>query len=238
MPARAVRIVENAHALFRDARGAAGEFVRGYIQYQKAVKLLSTYIGEEEKGSGFWKYMIVPERIPGSNMPQYGQVHPSYRLDKTNTGRCLPASEIVITNFGPKSMGEIGRLWAERGRQANLFVVTHDERLRPITDFVDNGVRQTWTIQTENGAQVTATANHPIWTERGWINIEDLREGDTVYTGDYELHLPLSETWRPYRDTGYEVSSLGRVRRIGSERCVLPMAKGRWATSRSALAVR
>lgn len=202
---------------FEDARGKAGEFVRGYIQYQKAMKLLSTYIGEEANGTGFWKYIS-----------DEGRIHPSYALHKTNTGRCLPASEIVITNFGPMTMGEIGRRWAERGRQANLFVVTHDERLRPITDFVDNGVRQTWTIQTENGAQVTATANHPIWTERGWINMEDLREGDTVYTGDYELHLPLSEEWKPYRDTGYEVSSLGRVRRIGSERCVLPRAKGRW----------
>lgn len=72
---------------FEEARGAAGEFVRGYIQYQKAVKLLSTYIGQEAKGSGFWKYMVVPEAQPGSNMPAYGQVHPSYRLDKTNTGR-------------------------------------------------------------------------------------------------------------------------------------------------------
>jgi DNA polymerase I-like protein with 3'-5' exonuclease and polymerase domains len=72
---------------FEDARGTAGEFVRGYIQYQKAVKLLSTYIGEEEKGSGFWKYMVLPERSEGSNMPAYGHVHPSYRLDKTNTGR-------------------------------------------------------------------------------------------------------------------------------------------------------
>lgn len=72
---------------FEDAAGAAGEFVRGYIQYQKAVKLLSTYIGEEEKGSGFWKYMLLPERSAGSNEPDIGRVHPSYRLDKTNTGR-------------------------------------------------------------------------------------------------------------------------------------------------------
>ncbi|WP_161600146.1 DNA polymerase [Aurantimonas manganoxydans] len=61
---------------FEDAPGNAGRFVTGYIDFLKQQKLITTYIGSEEKQSGFWQY-IAPD----------GAIYPSYKLHATVTGR-------------------------------------------------------------------------------------------------------------------------------------------------------
>jgi DNA polymerase I-like protein with 3'-5' exonuclease and polymerase domains len=59
---------------FVNEPGVKGEFVTRFIQYQKTVKLLGTYI------EGFWKYIT-----------STGRIHPSYYLHRTNTGRTASA---------------------------------------------------------------------------------------------------------------------------------------------------
>jgi len=59
---------------FVNEPGVAGQFVTRFIDYQKTVKLLGTYI------EGFWKY-IAPT----------GRIYPSYFLHRTNTGRTASA---------------------------------------------------------------------------------------------------------------------------------------------------
>lgn len=54
----------------------AGEFVTRLIDFQKTNKLLTTYIGDHTKGTGFWQYIAPNSRI-----------YPSYKLHATNTGR-------------------------------------------------------------------------------------------------------------------------------------------------------
>jgi DNA polymerase I-like protein with 3'-5' exonuclease and polymerase domains len=61
---------------FKHLDGAAGQFVNGIIEYQKAAKLQSTYTGSEDDGTGFWQYIA-------SN----GFIYPSYKLHSTVTGR-------------------------------------------------------------------------------------------------------------------------------------------------------
>lgn len=56
------------------------EFVRKYIEYSKVNKLLSTYVGTQEKNSGFWKHI----RTVSINV---SKVYPSYLLHRANTGR-------------------------------------------------------------------------------------------------------------------------------------------------------
>ena len=47
-------------------------------------------------------------------------------------------------------------------------------RVRP------SGVRQVGRLTLENGSTLRCTPDHPIFTERGWINAEDLKPGDAV----------------------------------------------------------
>lgn len=70
---------------FVDRGDAAGEFCAGLMQYQSAVKLETTYIGQraglDEEGeslpaTGVWRYIQAD-----------GAVYPTYWLSRTNTGR-------------------------------------------------------------------------------------------------------------------------------------------------------
>lgn len=54
----------------------AGDFVTELIEYVKAEKIASTYTGKRQEGTGFWKYIDL-----------HGDIHPSFALHKTNTGR-------------------------------------------------------------------------------------------------------------------------------------------------------
>lgn len=51
-------------------------WVQSYLEYGSIEKMLSTYIGDEEAGKGMWKYM-----------DKLGEIHPSYLLHGTVTGR-------------------------------------------------------------------------------------------------------------------------------------------------------
>lgn len=61
---------------FKDVPGVKGEFVTKLIDYIKISKLEGTYVGEQDKGTGFWQY-IAPN----------GRIYPSYMLHRTVTGR-------------------------------------------------------------------------------------------------------------------------------------------------------
>lgn len=61
---------------FTDLDGAAGDFVRSLIDYQKSTKLLGTFIGSHNENTGLWQY-IAPN----------GRIYPSYKLHVAVTGR-------------------------------------------------------------------------------------------------------------------------------------------------------
>lgn len=64
------------HLSYFVAHPEHGQFILDLMNFQKATKMLTTYIGKEEINSGFWKYLSKDKTI-----------HPSYSLSKTNTGR-------------------------------------------------------------------------------------------------------------------------------------------------------
>jgi DNA polymerase I-like protein with 3'-5' exonuclease and polymerase domains len=205
---------------FTDIEGPVGEFVTNLVDYQKIDKLSGTYIGEEEKGSGFWQY-IAPD----------GRIYPSYMLHRTVTGRCIPLSTRVLTNFGSMSMAEIRDYKATR--RSALLVLTHKNRFRKVTDFVSNGWRPTFRISA-GGYSVEATGNHPFLTPTGWVNLEDLRVGDETFTYAFDFEREVEEEWRPTaEDMRYEVSSLGRVR--GPRGLLSQVPKGEWGHTRVSL---
>ncbi len=61
---------------FFDTPGIPGEFCRALKEYVQASKMLTTYVGTEDQGNGFWQY-IAPD----------GAIYPSYKLHLTVTGR-------------------------------------------------------------------------------------------------------------------------------------------------------
>jgi DNA-directed DNA polymerase III PolC len=53
-----------------------------------------------------------------------------------------------------------------------------------VTDVVWNGIQPIYRVTTTSGRQLTATANHPFWTENGWVVVAELRQGLKVRVSD------------------------------------------------------
>lgn len=75
----------------------AGEFCTRLVEYGKTQRMLSTYVGEAEEGTGFWQYLS-----------QGSTIYPSYGLHFTNTGRTA-------------SRSPNGQNFPKRGRWAKEF---------------------------------------------------------------------------------------------------------------------
>jgi DNA polymerase-3 subunit alpha len=71
-----------------------------------------------------------------------------------------------------------GRATVER----TLSLDTDTLRLQPgtITDVLFNGVKPVYCLTTQTGRQITATANHPLYTFDGWRLLGDLEPGDQI----------------------------------------------------------
>jgi hypothetical protein len=82
---------------------------------------------------------------------------------------CLPAYTWVYTDKGMQQVGDLG------GYRDGI--ATHAGTGK-VSDFRDNGLRETYQVTTRFGYTIDGTDNHPVLTDRGWVNIGDLKEGD------------------------------------------------------------
>lgn len=73
-----------------DPRPHVAHFCSELIAYGAAQKMLSTYVGNEEEGSGFHKY-IAPD----------GNIYPSYMLHRTVTGRTASSNQFECSRRCP-----------------------------------------------------------------------------------------------------------------------------------------
>lgn len=92
-----------------DPRPQVADFCLQMILYGAAEKMLSTYVGDEEEGSGFHKYIAAN-----------GRIYPSYMLHRTNTGRSASANPNG-QNF-PKRSHPSGPNWAKQYQ--GIFLAT------------------------------------------------------------------------------------------------------------------
>jgi len=86
---------------------------------------------------------------------------------------CFVAGTMIETIGGPVPIEKIkkGDLVLTRGGY------------RPVLDGGPTEVAQTYELVFDNGARLTCTANHPIWTEnRGWTRADELRHEDICVT--------------------------------------------------------
>jgi replicative DNA helicase len=98
-------------------------------------------------------------------------------------GKCLAGSTLIVD----ARTGDRIRIdeFVRRGRAGQdvrvhaLNAAWQFEEVRP-SDFLDNGVRSVRRLTTQLGRTVTATPNHPFFTLRGWVPLEELRPGDRI----------------------------------------------------------
>lgn len=135
-----------------------GRFIENYLRNKKAKKILSTYLKK------LWV-----------QMKNDGRVYPDTIFTRTVTGRCLTGDARILTENGENSIQGMVE------QNARCKVLTHTGRYRKVTDTARNGNKPVFRVTTKSGQVIEATANHPFWTPRGWVCLEDLTVGDSLF---------------------------------------------------------
>jgi len=96
--------------------------------------------------------------------------------------RCLSEnSEIVDTETG--KVWQLGELWNYGKKDISSW--TYDESLKKMINIsgcnlVYQGKREVFKIQTVSGHEIEATDNHPMMTDKGWVEVKNLRPKDKI----------------------------------------------------------
>lgn len=110
---------------------------------------------------------------------------------------CLPGETKVFTSEGPRPIKEI---------RVGDLVLTHKGRFkRVVKTFCNLATPDTQIVRLYTSDKpgqkkaphefITLTGNHPVLTDRGWVDAERVNEGDVVYT----LRTPCVVCGRPHR---------------------------------------
>ncbi len=111
-----------------------------------------------------------------------------------STNPCVTGDALVSTELGLERMEDL----VERCQEQDPRIIT-DDRIsvnkekdslplngkfgttsRPISRAFCTGIKEVYRIETENGYELKATADHQLMTEQGWKKIQDLTPGDSV----------------------------------------------------------
>ena len=94
--------------------------------------------------------------------------------------KCV-VGDTPITHAGTGEQTTVGELFHNR-RDWTIHALGDDWQLRPrhVTAVVWNGRKRVFRVRTMRGAEIVATANHPLRTVDGWTLIENLGVGDRV----------------------------------------------------------
>lgn len=98
---------------------------------------------------------------------------------------CFVAGTMVETELGPVGIERVragDRVWTRDG-------------VRDVLASASTGVEQTYVLRTASGRRITGTANHPVWTEDGWMPLASLTPGITLLAWG-NSDLPKSSSTR------------------------------------------
>ena len=82
---------------------------------------------------------------------------------------CFVAGAMVQTEHGPRAIESVAvgdLVWTRKG-------------LRPVTAAFSVGERETWEAETSAGT-LRGTADHPVWTQHGWVELQSLTHSCTL----------------------------------------------------------
>ena len=136
------------------------------------------------------------------------------------TNPCVTGDTLVSTERGLMTIEEMAERYAHGGvsivtdrrvpaeivtRAGDLFLVSgdraeHGTRVGPIVGAWSSGVKPAWQLKTKSGLELTATADHKILTNEGWVQVGDLVSGRhrlLVQSGEGRFSEDRSLPFRP-----------------------------------------
>ena len=97
---------------------------------------------------------------------------------RPSMGKCTSAdTEILLADGSVKTIKEI-----YQNRKARLLTLQSNFKfaLTEASDFIDDGVKPVFRVETRLGRQIETTITHPFLTISGWKKLEHLRVGDKI----------------------------------------------------------
>ena len=90
----------------------------------------------------------------------------------TLNSRCLPGSEIVITEGGDKRMGEL----TENDSVLSFNITYQRYEYKKVLNVFNNGIKKIIEIELEDGQTHRMTADHKVFTSEGFREIQDAKD--------------------------------------------------------------
>lgn len=94
--------------------------------------------------------------------------------------QCCTGDTIVSTVDGPKRIDDI----VTDKIVTKAYCVNNDGDVvaRDILQYHDNGEKEVFEIELDNGMILKCTENHGLLTQRGWVQLKDITESDNIIT--------------------------------------------------------
>lgn len=94
-------------------------------------------------------------------------------------GKCLPGHTRI---YDPTTGDRVPVEELYKRGKANLLTMTNDYKIEKhfTNEILDNGIKEVFRVTTKTGRTIDATANHPLFTAKGWVAIENLNPKDKV----------------------------------------------------------
>lgn len=97
---------------------------------------------------------------------------------RPSMGKCLGFdSEIILTDGSVQTIEEI-----YKNKNAEIFTLANDFKFNKtaIENFIDDGIKPVFKVETRLGRQVETTITHPFLTINGWKKLSELKAGDKI----------------------------------------------------------
>lgn len=97
---------------------------------------------------------------------------------RPSMGKCLSAdSEVLLEDGSVKTIEEL-----YRQKQAKLLTLQDNFKFTPTTasDFIDDGIKPVFCVQTRLGRKIETTITHPFLTINGWQKLGSLKAGEKI----------------------------------------------------------
>ena len=109
------------------------------------------------------------------------------------TDECVDGEALVETEKGPLPLKEV--VDGKAQQVLSLDVSLNMWALRDVERGWQSGTRRVLTVTTARGASLRLTPEHLVWTQRGWVQAQTLREGDLVAGTVRTTHHVRSTRW-------------------------------------------
>ena len=94
-------------------------------------------------------------------------------------GKCLPGH---VRIYDPKTGDRVKVEDLYKKGKAHIVTMTEDYKLTQhfTNEILDNGIKEVFRVTTKTGRHIDATGNHPMFTAKGWVAIDDLEVGNKI----------------------------------------------------------